>query len=105
MGLGPNVHLVELGARGDDLLDAELAELSLELAELLHEVILALVPELDSLNLAGRLDVGQHMSCGSVCENVHVESGGRVRLFCKTRRQRDFHQEVVYRVGNQPLRP
>ncbi len=50
-----DVHLVELGAGRDNLLDAELAELRLELAELLHQVILALVPELDSLNLCGRL--------------------------------------------------
>lgn len=48
-------HLVELGARGGNLLDAELAELSLELAELLHQVILGLVPELDSLDLSRRL--------------------------------------------------
>ena len=51
-----NVHLVELAARGNNLLDAELAELSLELAELLHQVILALVPELDSLNFSRRLE-------------------------------------------------
>lgn len=51
-----NVHLVQLGAGRDDLLDAELAELRLELTELLQEVLLALVPELDSLNLGGRLD-------------------------------------------------
>lgn len=54
-GLAEVVDLVELGAGRDDLLDAQLAELGLELAELLQQVILALVPELDSLNLCGRL--------------------------------------------------
>lgn len=49
-------HLVQLAARRSDLLDAQLAELSLELAELLHQIILALVPELDGLNLARRLE-------------------------------------------------
>ena len=60
-----NVHLVELAARGNNLLDAELAELSLELAELLHQVILALVPELDSLNFSRRLERERdcHVSC------------------------------------------
>lgn len=57
-----NVHLVELAARGNNLLDAELAELSLELAELLHQVILALVPELDSLNFSRRLE-RDRLSC------------------------------------------
>ena len=61
-----DVHLVELGAGRNDLLDAELAELRLELAELLHQVILALVPELDRLNLCGRLrgNFGQQKCCG-----------------------------------------
>lgn len=49
-------HLVQLAARRSDLLDAQLAELSLELAELLHQIILALVPKLDSLNLGRRLE-------------------------------------------------
>lgn len=48
-------HLVQLGAGRGDLLDAELAELGLELSELLCQIILALVPELDCLNLARRL--------------------------------------------------
>ena len=48
-------HLGQLGARRNDLLDAELAQLSLELSELLRQIILALVPELNSLNLARRL--------------------------------------------------
>lgn len=39
-----DIHLGELGARGDDLLDAKLAELSLELTELLDEILLALAP-------------------------------------------------------------
>lgn len=39
-----DVHLGELGARRDDLLDAKLAELSLELTELLDEILLALAP-------------------------------------------------------------
>ena len=50
-------HLVQLAAGRSDLLDAQLAELSLELAELLHQIILALVPKLDGLNLARRLEM------------------------------------------------
>ncbi|KAL3711849.1 hypothetical protein TMatcc_000542 [Talaromyces marneffei ATCC 18224] len=38
-----------------DLLDTKLAELSLQLIELLGEVVLALSPELSSLNLGARL--------------------------------------------------
>jgi hypothetical protein len=45
-------HLVQLGAGRGNLLDAELTELSLELSELLGEVLLVLPPELTSLNLA-----------------------------------------------------
>lgn len=52
---GKSSHLVQLGAGRDDLLDAELAQLGLELGELLRQIILALVPELDGLNLARRL--------------------------------------------------
>src|SRR5699024_97828 len=52
---GESSHLVQLGAGRDDLLDAELAQLGLELGELLRQIILALVPELDGLNLARRL--------------------------------------------------
>jgi hypothetical protein len=55
------LHLVQLAAGRNDLLDAQLAELSLELAELLHQIILALVPKLDCLNLGRRLETwGQH---------------------------------------------
>lgn len=50
--MGVCSHLVQLGAGGSDLLDAELTELSLELGELLGEVLLVLPPELTSLNLA-----------------------------------------------------
>jgi hypothetical protein len=39
-----DVHFVELGARGDDLLDAKLAQLRLELTELLGELVLVLRP-------------------------------------------------------------
>ena len=39
-----DVHLVELGTRGDDLLDAELAQLRLELTKLLGELVLVLRP-------------------------------------------------------------
>lgn len=53
-GVG-DLHLVQLGAGRGDLLDAELTELGLELSELLGEIILALVPELDCLDLARRL--------------------------------------------------
>ena len=52
---GVGLHLVELGAGRGDLLDAELTELSLELTELLGELVLVLAPKLGSLNLARRL--------------------------------------------------
>jgi hypothetical protein len=39
-----DVHLGELGARRDDLLDAELAQLRLELTQLLGELVLVLRP-------------------------------------------------------------
>lgn len=52
---GRNVHPVQLGARRGDLLDAELAQLGLELSELLNELILALGPQGTGLNLGGRL--------------------------------------------------
>lgn len=67
-------HLVELAAGGGNLLDAKLAELSLELAELLHQIILALVPQLDRLDLARRLSTTcqqllspPNVMCVSVC--------------------------------------
>lgn len=46
-----NSHLVQLGARRDLLLDAELAQLSLELLELLGELLLLLGPQLGRLDL------------------------------------------------------
>lgn len=46
-----DIHLVQLAAGGCDLLDTELAQLGLELAELLDQIILALVPELTGLDL------------------------------------------------------
>lgn len=46
------IHLGELGTRGNNLLDAELTELGLELSELLNQVLLGLVPKLDALNLS-----------------------------------------------------
>lgn len=52
---GKNVHLVELAAGRDDLLDAELTQLGLELAEGLQQLILVLVPELAGLDLGSRL--------------------------------------------------
>ena len=48
-------HLVELGAGRGNLLDAELTELGLELTKLLGQIILALIPQVDSLDLARRL--------------------------------------------------
>lgn len=63
-----NVHPVELGRSTlGDLLDTKLAELSLQLIELLGEVVLALSPELSSLNLGARLfyrkkDTSQYIS-------------------------------------------
>lgn len=50
--LSANVHLGELGARGNDLLDPELTELGLQLTELLGELVLVLPPQLTSLDLA-----------------------------------------------------
>jgi hypothetical protein len=50
-------HLGELGSVAtSDLLGAELAELSLELAELLLQVLLGLSPEGSSLDFSGRLE-------------------------------------------------
>jgi len=49
------VDAVELGAGGGDLLDAQLAQLSLELTELLDELVLVLGPQGTGLNLGGRL--------------------------------------------------
>lgn len=46
-----NVHLIQFAAGRCDLLDAELAKLSLELTELLDQIFLALVPELTGLDL------------------------------------------------------
>ncbi len=50
-----HVHLVEPGARRHDLLNPKLSQLRLQLAELLGELILILSPQLDRLDLAGRL--------------------------------------------------
>lgn len=63
--MGKNIHPVELGGSTlRDLLDTKLAELSLQLIELLGEVVLALSPELSSLNLGARLfsPKSQHIS-------------------------------------------
>jgi len=48
------VDSVQLAAGRCDLLDTELAELSLKLAELLDQLVLVLGPELDRLNLRRR---------------------------------------------------
>lgn len=50
-----HVHLVQLSTRRGDLLDAELAELSLELAEGLGQILAVLRPQLAGLDLSGRL--------------------------------------------------
>lgn len=50
-----SLHLVQLGAGGGNLLDAELAEFSLELRELLGQLLLVLAPELGSLDFSRRL--------------------------------------------------
>lgn len=50
-----SLHLVQLATGRGDLLDAELAQLSLELAEGLGQVILVLRPQVAGLDLAGRL--------------------------------------------------
>ena len=51
-----NAHLGELGSRSSsNLLGAELAELSLELTELLGEILLVLGPEGTGLDFSGRL--------------------------------------------------
>jgi hypothetical protein len=49
------VDLGELAARGDDLLDAKLAQLRLELTQLLGELVLVLGPQLARLDLGSRL--------------------------------------------------
>lgn len=59
------VDLGELGARRSDLLDAELVQLSLELVELLEELILILAPEGSGLDFAGGLFSRQKVSIGS----------------------------------------
>ena len=48
------VHSVQLGSRRSDLLDSELTELGLELAELLEEILLVLGPKGPGLDF-GRL--------------------------------------------------
>lgn len=53
--MGKCSHSVQLGAGRSDLLNAELTKLSLELSELLCQIILGLIPELSSLDLARRL--------------------------------------------------
>lgn len=52
-------HPVQLGTRGGNLLDAQLAELRLELTKGLGEIILVLRPQLAGLNLAARLRYSQ----------------------------------------------
>lgn len=52
---GRDLHPVQLGTRRGDLLDAELAQLRLQLSELLDELVLALGPQGTGLNLGGRL--------------------------------------------------
>lgn len=64
-GVEKRVHLGELGARRSDLLDAELVQLSLELVELLEELILILAPEGSGLDFAGGLFSRQKVSIGS----------------------------------------
>lgn len=61
-----SLHSVQLGAGRSDLLDAQLAELGLELTKLLEQVILALVPQLDRLNLCRRLQK-EHKVSESIC--------------------------------------
>lgn len=48
----PHVHFVQLGAGRDDLLDPELTQLGLQLAELLQQLILVLGPQLAGLDSA-----------------------------------------------------
>lgn len=49
-----SLHPVQLDAGRRDLLDAQLAELGLELAELLQEIVLVLGPQLAGLDFCGR---------------------------------------------------
>lgn len=49
------LHSVQLAAGGGDLLDAELAEISLKVRQSLDQLVLALVPELAALDLGSRL--------------------------------------------------
>lgn len=54
-GRDSSLHLVQLGAGRGNLLDAELAEFSLELTELLGQLLLVLAPKLGSLDFSRRL--------------------------------------------------
>jgi hypothetical protein len=63
-------HLCELGCgTAGDLLDAQLAQFSLQLAELLLQVLLVLGPQRTSLDFSGRLSwcmlAFHHVSCVS----------------------------------------
>lgn len=54
-GVDSFLHLVQLGAGRGNLLDAELAEFSLELTELLGQLLLVLAPKLGSPDFSRRL--------------------------------------------------
>lgn len=68
-----SLHSVQLGAGRSDLLDAQLAKLGLELTELLEQIILALVPQLDRLNLCRRLQK-EHQSANPFVDNPSLQS-------------------------------
>lgn len=70
-----DVHPVELGRSTlRDLLDTKLAELSLQLIELLGEVVLALSPELSSLNLGARLILSKKTQVSTYRKSIDREN-------------------------------
>lgn len=70
-----DVHPVELGRSTlRDLLDTKLAELSLQLIELLGEVVLALSPELSSLNLGARLFLSKKTQVSTYRKSIDREN-------------------------------
>lgn len=75
-GSGFRSHLVQLGSGGGDLLDAQLAELGLQLAEGLGELVLVLGPQLAGLDLCGRLQHCQLPIRGVVNRGRLVVGGG-----------------------------
>lgn len=73
-----HAHFLGLGrGTAGDLLDAERAQLRLQLIQLLGEVVLALAPELTSLDLGRRLETSnQHQNTGRGHAGTAAYHGG-----------------------------